>query len=279
MSTAVRLLLAASLLGPAPSALAQASIPLTVTGNEARGAIQLPGGLGAELTLSFEQVVGLNPQALLVSARVVDPLDPSLPGRLPAGGGVSLLAGFPVGLRIDPSAESTLSFSGVYTISLYTHNLTLPANFSTVLYSGPNGGALSDLTSSVTMGSYRGRGTGGGFSDFIIVADARPIDAIILEKFDALDDIVAATVGSVPSSVVTSLQNRLARARTFYSTGATAAAIAELNAFGDYVKAQSGSAIPDVWRAHDDRINYAGHLRSQAATLTFSLNVKASRSP
>lgn len=278
MSIAVRLLPAALLLWPGP-ARAQVSIPLKIAGNQATGTVQLPGGLGAELTLSFEGVVGLNPSALQVSARVVNPLDPGLLLRLPVGGQVSVPVGFPVLLRIEPSPTSALSFSGPYALSLYTHNLNLPSDLSLVVYSGPTGGPLADITSFVAMGSYRGGGSGGAFSEFIVVADIRPIDTIIVQKFDVLDNTVAGNAESVPPAIVTKLQNRLGQARSLYASGVTTAAIAEVTAFADYVKAHSGSSIPDVWRAHDDKVNVAGLLRSQAATLRFSLNVKASRSP
>src|SRR5687768_4490538 len=65
----------ALVLGLAPSVFAQAIIPLTISGREATGVIDLPGGVGAELSITFEEVVGLNPSALEVSAGLVGPLD------------------------------------------------------------------------------------------------------------------------------------------------------------------------------------------------------------
>ena len=49
-----------------------------------------------------------------------------------------------------------------------------------------------------------------------------------------------------------------------------------MRAFSDYVKAQSGEEIPDVWQANcASQINVAGLLRSAADTLRFSLDRKA----
>ena len=76
----------ACVLGSASAALAQANIPLTISGDQATGTIQLPGGVGADLSITFEDVVGLNPTALGVSAALVDPLDPVLLARLGGGG-------------------------------------------------------------------------------------------------------------------------------------------------------------------------------------------------
>jgi hypothetical protein len=77
--------------------------------------------------------------------------------------------------------------------------------------------------------------------------------------------------------VAASLEGRLANARSLYDAGQRLAAIAELVAFSDYVKAQSGTGIPDVWRAHDDRSNVAGVLRAGSDTLQFSLNRQTSQ--
>ena len=62
----------------------------------------MPGGIEGELSISFEDVVGLNEDALDASARLVDPLDSGILSRLP-GQNVSIPAAFPVVIRIEPS--------------------------------------------------------------------------------------------------------------------------------------------------------------------------------
>jgi hypothetical protein len=272
-----RLAIVACALGSAPAAFAQASIPLTVTGHEATGVIQLPGGVGAELSIAFEQVVGLNPAALEVSASVVNPLDADLLARLGGDGLIAPPAAFPVVIRIEPSPSSALSFSGTVALSLHTHNLNLVPDVPLALHSASGGGSFRDLTRSEGIGSYRAGGTGGGFSEFVIVVDRRPIDTVIGGKFDAAQALLNEHAPSIPGSVLTDLQARLGQARTTYQAGATVAAIAEVTAFADVVRAHSGE-IPDVWRAHDSRVNVAGLLRAAADTLKFSLNRKASGS-
>ncbi len=125
LSVYVRLAIAACVLGSAPGAFAQANIPLTVSGNQATGVIQLPGGIGADLSITFEDVVGLNPAALDVSAALVNPLDLILRARLGGGGQILPPIAFPVLIRIDPSPSSALTFSGTVNVSLHTHNLNL----------------------------------------------------------------------------------------------------------------------------------------------------------
>jgi uncharacterized protein DUF6689 len=270
-----RLAVVALVLGSAPGAFAQANIPLTVSGHEATGVVQLPGGVGAELSITFEQVVGLNPAALEVSASLVNPLDAAFRARLGGGGLIVPPAAFPVVIRIEPSPSSALSFSGTVALSLHTHNLSLVPDVPLALHSASGGGSFRDITRSEGIGSYRAGGTGGGFSEFVIVVDRRPIDTVIAAKFDAAQDLLDDHATSVPGAVAADLQARLGQARTTYQAGATVAAIGEVTAFADVVRAHSGD-IPDVWRAHDGRVNVAGLLRAAADTLKFSLTRKGS---
>jgi hypothetical protein len=274
MRSAVQGLLLASLLPAAASA--QTAVPLTVSGNEARGVIDLPGGIRAELTLTFEDVVGLNPAALDVSASLVSPTDLTLLGRL-ASLDVGIPAAFPVLLRIEPSASSALTFAGIYTISLYTHNLTFDPAVPLALHKAPAGGAFRDITATEGRGSYRVGGGSGDFSDFMIVVDGRAIDAVIVAKFDSLQATLTEHAASMTAETATRLQTHLSQARALYDSGSTLGAMGEIIAFSAYAKARSGFDIPDVWRAHDSsRVNVAGLLRSGADTLRFSLDRKAS---
>jgi len=294
-SSAVLLFGVLHVLGAVSPASAQVPVPLSVTGNQARGTIELPGGIGAELTISFEAVVGLHPDALEVSATLVDPTDPDLLARLPGiqessvpgllGGLVTTLSyqvtippAFPVVVRIDPSPSSALSFAGVATVSFYTHNLNLDPAVPMALYKAHAGGPFFDITVIEGRGSYRAGGGGGDFSEFLIVIDTRPMDDVIVGKFGALQSLLDDHAGSIPAAVASLLQQHVSAAQTLYQSGATLAAIGELRAFSNYVAARSGKDIPDVWRANDpSRVNVAGLLRSAADTLRFSLDRKASR--
>jgi hypothetical protein len=267
----------ALVLGLAPSSFAQVIIPLTISGREATGVIDLPGGIRAELSITFEEVVGLNASALEVSAGLVNPLDPALLARLGGGGLIVPPAAFPVLIRIDPTPTSGLSFAGTVVVSLHTHNLALTPNVPLALHSAsPSGGAFRDITKSEGVGSYRDDGTGGGFSEFIIVVDRRAIDTVINGKFDATQALLDTYATAIPPNVRDDLQARLTQARAFHTLGQTQAAIGQVTAFSALVKAHSGSDIPDIWRANDPRVNVAGYLRAAADTVKFSLNRKQS---
>jgi hypothetical protein len=277
-----------SVLVTAPAAHAQVPVPITVSGHTASASIELPNGLGAELTITFEEVVGLNPESLAVTATVVNPRDlsllaripgalPLLPPPLPSLAPVTIPAAFPVLLRVSPPATSTLSFSGRYAISLHTHNLQLDSAVPYALYKAHDGGVFRDIMRWEGRGSYRAGGGGGDFSEFLILVDRRPIDTVILEKFAALDLLLTENATSIPPTVLTSLLQRLASARAFFDSGAIVAAVSELANFSSYVAAHSGAEIPDVWRANSDEVNVGGLLRSAADTLRFSLDRKTGR--
>ena len=271
--TSVLLLSASSVPG-----YGQTTVVPTISGNELTARIELANGVAADLTITFEKVIGLNPSALALTATLINPKDVGFAGRLPDPA-VSIPAAFPVVLRIDPTASSALSFEGVYRLSLYTSNLTLAANSPLRLYRAPSGGAFQDMTGFLQAGSVRAGGSGPGFSDFVIVADTRLIDTVIAAKFDALQSQLSANSPAIDPAVAADLQQRLSQARSAYDAKSLAAAIDGITAFGDQVKKQSGGAIPNVWRANGGPVNVAGLLRSAAETLKFSLAFKSNLTP
>src|SRR5258708_2008881 len=262
---------------PTPPPILPTPIPivLTVSGNQAQADVDLAGGIEVDLTITFENVVGLTPSALSASATVVNPLDPTLLARLPGLLQVSVPGAFPVLLQIDPSASSGLTFEGLYKVSLHTHNLQLDPAVPLALFKAPDGGPFRDVTLYEGRGSYRVDGGGGDFSEFLIVIDVRPIDTVIADKFNALQGLLNTYGGSMPIAVLTTLQGQLSQALASYQGGLISQAISQINAFSDYVRAHSGDDIPDVWRAQDpSRVDVAGLLRVGAGTLSFSLDRK-----
>ena len=284
---------AAAIFFSATSASAQTAFPFTISGNTASARIELAGGLAADLSIVFESVVGLNPTALVLTAQVVDP--PTLGSRLPGSGAVGVPAAFPVLIRIEPrrttaptqdrrgksnpSQASGLAFHGIAVISVHTHNLTLQLNPPMGLYSAPTGGAFREITTSTGIGSYRAGGSTGGFSEFVIAIDLRPIDTVIVEKLARLDSLLSTHAAAIEPAVLADLQNRFGQIQLLYQSGALQSAIAASTAFADAVKASSGSAIPDLWLANNSLVNVAGQLRSAAETLRYSLTLKASGTP
>jgi hypothetical protein len=243
----------------------------TVNGNTVSTSVWLLG-LGAQLTVSFEDVTGLSLGSLGISAQLVNTYSPALLARLPAG----VVPALPLLLRIEPPAASPLAFHGIWTLDLHTENLTFYVGTPLRLYTAPIGGRFDDMTVAMGPGSYRARGTSGGFSEFLIVLDLRTVNQAIAGKLDRLDDELEEYAASMPSALAEDLASRLAAIRSDVSHGNTAAAIQKVDGFLAVVTQHSGTDIPDLWRAARDVDNVAGYLRGGAMTLRFSLALKNS---
>ncbi|HXT23042.1 MAG TPA: DUF6689 family protein [Thermoanaerobaculia bacterium] len=244
---------------------------VTIDGNKASVTLAA-GGVSLDLTLTFEQVVGLNAANLGISARVATPSE--LVGRLPDNALTSLPAGFPLLVTVEPPATGGLSFSGVASVDVHTHDLSFTADTPLRLFKAPVGGPFADVTESMGMGSYRARGSSGGFSQFLIVADLRSESDVVEQKLDALDAAFAKGAAAIPTSVRNVLQGSLSAIRTAWDGGDVRGAITAAEGFAAAVKAAADAgSMPNVWRSARDLDNVAGNLRSAAGTLRFSLSL------
>lgn len=224
-----------------------------------------------ELSLSFEEVVGLSVRSLGLSAEVVDLRDPDLLARLPAG--VSVPAALPLLVAIEPPESGPLSFSGLATLELYTHGLEFTGGCPYRIFASHDGGTFEDVTDFMGTGSYRGRGRTGGFSDFLILADTRAVDDVVEAKLTRLWALLSRHSSEIPAGVSSDLHDALSAAEAAWNAGDPERARSALDDFSDVVEAASGRAIPDVWRSAGDLVNVAGELRAAAATLRFSLTL------
>lgn len=269
LSVAKASLVAAALALAATPAAATGIASFEVSGSTVTAVIELPGGIGADLTIAFDQALGLSAESLGVSADLISAS--SLVGRLPTG--VSLPSAFPLKLTVEPPPDGPLSFAGLVSIDLHTHNLSFTANTPLRLFRADDGGAFADVTESMGMGSYRVRGSTGDFCEFLIVADTRNTDAVIGAKFNALQSALDDAL--VPDEVAAALQEAIDASRAAYLARQYVAAIEELQALDALVRESSGTLIPNVWRSADDLDNSAGVLRAAASTLRFSLTLRA----
>ncbi|HWM93744.1 MAG TPA: DUF6689 family protein [Thermoanaerobaculia bacterium] len=263
-------LLALALCTGLPAA-GQGIINPTISGSSISVSVSLPGGLGADVSLTFEEVTGLSLANLGLSAQLINPLSPAFRARLPN----SVLPALPLVLRIQPPANSSLAFSGVAEIDIHTHNLHFFLGTPLRFYSAPIGGKFEDVTTAMGSGSYRARATKGGFSEFLIVLDLRPVSQVIVHKLNRLEGLLDTYEGSMPSSVHGDLEERLDAARADNALGARQAAIEEIDGFLDILEQHSGTDIPDDWSAAGGVQNVAGYLRAAAMTLRFSLNARS----
>ncbi len=252
-----------------------------VDDNELTATVEV-GGLEAELTVRFEKVVGLTPSSLGVSVHLIDPLAPEILGRLPGGSLDSLSltgdlvtvpAGFPVLIRIDPPSDSGLTFEGVVEVEIYTQTLDYQSDTSLRQFKAPTGtGTFHDVTDEVSPGSIRTRSGGGHWSDFMIVRDLRAPADVVDEKFDRLGDLLVTHAGQIDAAVYTGLAGLYVDAADAWAAGDVALADSLLAQFiADTDTAAAQGDVPNVWRSARDLDNVDGELRGAARTLRFSL--------
>lgn len=250
-----------------------AADPLNVSidGNVFSADLQVPGGFSTRLTVTFENAVGLSADSLNVSATAVNPLDAALLSRL--GSSVAgIPAAFPVLVKIEPDPAMGLSFSGVVTVELYTHDLEFVAGSPLRLYSAPHGGSFEDITVFHGSGSYRSGGTKGNFSEFILALDARSPLLASSDKMVRLRSLLDSNAAAMDAQVYIELSDLLAGAESALATNSLVAAVTYVEAFADAVE-NHGTAIPSVWSASHSLDNVSGKLRAAAATLRFSLTL------
>jgi hypothetical protein len=258
-----------------PAQAANGIYDIEIDGNTAQVAIAL-GSASATLKVEFENVVGLSAESLGVSVQAVDPLAPGFLSRL--GSGVSLPAAFPLVVKIAPPSNGGLSFSGVVSVELYTHDLQYTIGSPFRLYSSPDGGSFTDVTTFVGSGSIRSGGSKADFSEFIIAADVRPLASAISAKYSKLAALLNQHAASMSSSLQSELVGLYNASQSAYASGQYVAAITYLEAFDEKVVASSGNGVPDIWRSSRDLVNIAGRLRSAAATLRYSLTLASNAS-
>jgi hypothetical protein len=244
---------------------------VTIDGNKASATIGV-GAVSVDVAVEFEQVTGLTASSLGLSARAVSPAE--LIGRLPDVALTSLPLSFPVLVSIEPPTTGGLSFSGLASVSLHTEALSYVPNTPLRLFKASIGGPFVDVTETMGMGSYRARGSSGGFSQFLIIVDLRPTAVVVNQKLDQLDALVTANAASIPTATLAQLRSQLASARTHWNASDEAAAMADVDAFSATVKsAADAGTIPNVWRAARDLVDVGGKLRAAAGTLRFSLSI------
>ncbi|GAB6197553.1 DUF6689 family protein [Lysobacter xanthus] len=256
----------ALLLLAAPLAAAQSlPVQVAVNGNVATVVIGSTSAPVADMTLAFDSPHGLTPSSLGVSAQLVSLSDPGLLARLP-GTLATIDSSFPLLVTVEPPAGG-LSFDRLVRVEIHTHALAYTYGTSYRLFKAPLGGAFRDITTEVAQGSVRARGTTGGFSQFLILADVRRTGDVANEKLERLRTRIA----TLPASEAAPLEAYRAAAAQAVADGRYDDALASLDALAARVDARAGTAIPDLWVAGGGGNNTAGELLAGVGTAKFSI--------
>lgn len=245
-------------------------VSVSISGNHAEASISLPGSPGttlAEVLLDFEDASGLNAYSLGLSAQTVSLTDPALLARLPDTSLTTLPAALPLLVTIEPPRYGGLRFNGSGRVELHTHLLPYTAGSRLRLFKAPLGGEFRDITDEIAAGSVRARGTYGGFSQFLILADLRPTGTVIDAKIERLRD----RVDLLPWSERAAFDALLDDVESALAVSDYAAALTACDDLRTRAHSRAGVYIADSWRATRSHRNHAGELVAGAATLRFSI--------
>lgn len=268
LSWARMLLSAVALLSCCTLAAAQ-SLPVSVntSGNTAHVVIGLADQPVADVSLVFEDASGLNASSIGVTAERISVTDPLLLARLPDSSLLQLDSALPLLITIEPPSQGGLSFRGIGRIEVHTHALVYTVGSSYRLLKAPLGGTFRDITDEVAQGSVRARGTYGGFSQFLVVADLRETGDVVDTKIASLRSRIAA----LPTDERAAFTALLDDVETGVAQGNYSSALAAVDAFRSRAASRGGQQLTNEWRATRDVDNQAGELVAGAATLRFSV--------
>lgn len=248
-------------------------VELTVQGNKVEAVINLTGNVSADLTLTFENSVGLTADNIGISAQLVDITDLSLLNRLPDSLNTNLLAAFPMLITIEPPSNKGFAFSGLATVDIHTHNLEYLPGTPLRFFKAPLNGQFEDITATMGSGSYRARGTTGKFSQFLIVADLRPVLTVVNTKYNRLSNSLAGFSTQIDSVLYTQLSSKLSEVQQLITSRDYVLASNKVDDFSRIIEQADPADIPNVWRSSRDIDNVAGELIAYANTLRFSLRL------
>ncbi len=248
-------------------------VELTVQGNKVEAVINLTGNVSADLTLTFQNSVGLTADNIGISAQLIDITDLNLLNRLPDSLNTNLLAAFPMLITIEPPSNKGFAFSGLATVDIHTHNLEYLPGTPLRFFKAPLNGQFEDVTATMGSGSYRARGTTGKFSQFLIVADLRPVLTVVNTKYNRLSNSLAGFSTQIEPVLYTQLSSKLSEVQQLITSQDYVLASNKVDDFSRIIEQADQSDIPNVWRSSRDIDNVAGELIAYANTLRFSLRL------
>ena len=224
-----------------------------------------------KIDLEFEDAFVIDPEDLDIKGEIVDVNGSAIRDRLPEG--VHVPEEFPVLIRINPKSGVSQAFNGIFEIELQTDSLRFLGGTPLRLFKAPDGGAFEDITRTYGLGSFRVRGAGGRFSEFLVVEDMRPVEAVVADKFQDVDQVVTDNASDLPAVLRRDLRNALAQVQQAVNQGEFEEAIIGIEALVETIEDNAGEGIPALWRSDDGSFNVAGELISVLESLIFSLEI------
>ncbi|XLP06719.1 DUF6689 family protein [Alteromonas marina] len=243
---------------------------LTVDDNKIQAKLTLSSLIEVDLSVEFENSIGLNANNIEITAELLDPTDLTITSRLPSVL-TSAVSGFPVLVSISPKPDAGFGFEGLATVELYTKAIHYTPTIPWRLFTSHNGGAFEDITVLMSSGSIRARGSTGQFSDFIILLDNRPSTTVINDKVASLSTTVNDNRDEIAPLLEAAIDSGINDIQSALAINDDDAALTAVDSLITLVDSASGSQIADVWRSSGDLVNVKGLLLTQLQTLRFSL--------
>lgn len=243
---------------------------LTVDDNKIQAKLTLSSLIEVDLTVEFENSIGLNANNIDITAELLDPTDLTITDRLPSTL-TSAVSGFPVLVSISPKANAGFGFEGLATVELYTKAIHYTPTIPWRLFTSHDGGTFEDITMLTSSGSFRARGSTGQFSDFIILLDNRPSASVINDKVASLSSIVNGNRDKISALLETAIDSGINDVQSALAVNDDDAALVAVDSLISLIENASGNEIADVWRSSGDVVNVKGLLLTQLQTLRFSL--------
>ncbi|WP_339724735.1 DUF6689 family protein [uncultured Paraglaciecola sp.] len=255
-------------------AFAQTVTPtsVTITKNKLQAKLNVTNLIALDLLVEFENSIGLSANNIDISATLVTPSDASVLDRLTSND-ISLISTFPVVVSISPKANSGFGFEGLASVEIYTKAVDYNAAMPARLFRSHANGDFEDITTMVSAGSIRARGSTGSFSDFVIVLDQRSHALKINDTFTQLNQLVSQHSDLVSSVLATTLQASLYNLQSALLIDDYLAALTVVDELITLVENASNEKISTVWRSSNDLINMQGELLTRLKTLRYSLRV------
>lgn len=297
--------LGAGVLALGLASAASAQVLVTVEGDTAHADISLTGPGGqtytAEVIIEFDTPQNLTPEALNLTAEVVDPSD--IDGRMPDGDSCLLPPlicscpdpvngvcpkptvdpNFPIMVTVEPVAlpwlfysgfdggdagNGELSFKNTYRFEMHTHDLEYSDDTLYRLFKAPVDGDFEDVTTEVAQGSFRARGRGGAFSQFVIASDPRDPINVANIKLGALSARIL--TAALADGLRLDLLGLVAKVEALLIVDLVGA-LNVLDELIGTIELDAGISIPNIWDASHTVSNDAGEMDSLAQSARFSM--------
>jgi hypothetical protein len=247
-------------------------VSVTVDGNTLQAKLSVNQAIEIDLSLEFENSVGLSASNIDISATLVDINDPGVMSRL-SSTNISVIPSFPVIVSVTPKSDAGFSFEGLASIEIYTKAVDYNSSMPARMFRSHANGAFEDITSMVSAGSIRSRGNTGSFSDFMILLDERNDEDMIADKVAQISQLLSQHSGLSSLALASTMQSGLDAINSALLLVNYSTTLESVENMIGLVESANSENISTVWRSSNDLVNLQGELLTHLKALRYALRV------